>query len=123
MPGQLPAENGLYSLRVTGSGGLTFTNETNLTVDQKCVSMFVQTDKGIYKPGQTGTPVCLVFYEDLNLIEFDFHNAVMMRFIAYKSTLLPYSGNIEVSIMVGSINTLLFDREFMAFVCVISVGP
>ena len=54
MPNQLPREDGPYSLRVTGSGGLTFMDETTLIVDQKCVSVFIQTDKGMYKPGQTG---------------------------------------------------------------------
>ena len=53
MPNRLLDEDGPYSLRVTGSGGLTFRNETSLKVDQKCVSVFIQTDKGIYKPGQT----------------------------------------------------------------------
>ncbi|XP_062501619.1 CD109 antigen-like [Corticium candelabrum] len=76
MPNQLPREDGPYSLRVTGSGGLTFMDETTLIVDQKCVSVFIQTDKGMYKPGQT----------------------VLMRFIAYKPTLLPYTGTVEVSI-------------------------
>ncbi|XP_062500801.1 C3 and PZP-like alpha-2-macroglobulin domain-containing protein 8 [Corticium candelabrum] len=84
MPEQLPTENGEYSLVVAGSGGLTFRNETTLTVDQKCVSVFIQTDKGIYKPGQT----------------------VMMRFVAYKPTLLPYSGKIEVSISDSSKNLM-----------------
>ncbi|XP_062501514.1 C3 and PZP-like alpha-2-macroglobulin domain-containing protein 8 [Corticium candelabrum] len=76
MPNRLLDEDGPYSLRVTGSGGLTFRNETSLKVDQKCVSVFIQTDKGIYKPGQT----------------------ILMRFIAYKPTLLPYTGTVEVSI-------------------------
>ena len=56
MPNQLPLEDGPYSLRVIGSGahGLIFMDTTTLIVDQKCVSVFIQTDKGMYKPGQTG---------------------------------------------------------------------
>ncbi|XP_060581140.1 CD109 antigen-like isoform X3 [Ruditapes philippinarum] len=44
---------GSYKLHVTGSGGATFTNETTITFESKSISLFIQTDKAMYKPGQT----------------------------------------------------------------------
>uniref|UniRef100_A0A2M4B9C0 CD109 antigen n=2 Tax=Anopheles marajoara TaxID=58244 RepID=A0A2M4B9C0_9DIPT len=42
-----------YKLVAEGLSGLTFKNETNLQYQQKSFSVFVQTDKSIYKPGDT----------------------------------------------------------------------
>ncbi|KAK7085668.1 hypothetical protein SK128_025978, partial [Halocaridina rubra] len=42
---------GLYNLTVIGSGGLTFFNTTALEYVHKSYSVFIQTDKSIYKPG------------------------------------------------------------------------
>ena len=44
--------SGNYSLIVTGEGGISFRNQTVLTYEHKSYSVFVQTDKAIYKPGQ-----------------------------------------------------------------------
>ncbi|GIY59393.1 CD109 antigen [Caerostris extrusa] len=44
--------SGNYSLIVTGEGGMTFENQTVLTYEHKSYSVFIQTDKAIYKPGQ-----------------------------------------------------------------------
>jgi len=41
-------------LSVTGSGGLTFFNNASIETKTKTLSVFVQTDKAIYKPGQKG---------------------------------------------------------------------
>ena len=43
-------------LRVTGSGGLTFntTQTYGVFFNTKGFSIYVQTDKGVYKPSQTG---------------------------------------------------------------------
>lgn len=43
---------GNYSLKVSGSGGLTFENETELFYEHKSYSVFIQTDRAVYKPGQ-----------------------------------------------------------------------
>lgn len=45
---------GSYSLAVHGTHGLKFSNETDLYYQSKSVSIFIQTDKAMYKPGQTG---------------------------------------------------------------------
>nr|XP_018897644.1 PREDICTED: CD109 antigen-like isoform X2 [Bemisia tabaci] len=42
---------GLYNLTVQGSGGLSFENTTELEYVHKSYSVFIQTDKAIYKPG------------------------------------------------------------------------
>lgn len=44
--------SGNYSLIVTGEGGMKFRNQTVLTYESKSYSVFIQTDKAIYKPGQ-----------------------------------------------------------------------
>lgn len=44
--------SGNYKLIVRGRGELDFTNETALGYEPKSYSIFVQTDKAIYKPGQ-----------------------------------------------------------------------
>ena len=53
-------------LEVTGSGGLTF-NKTSrsITFNKKGFTIYVQTDKGIYKPGQTGKFRWNIFTSDI----------------------------------------------------------
>ncbi|XP_077503862.1 CD109 antigen-like isoform X3 [Amblyomma americanum] len=43
---------GKYKITAQGSGGLNFRNETDLTYEHKSYSVFTQTDKAVYKPGQ-----------------------------------------------------------------------
>ncbi|CAH1779847.1 unnamed protein product, partial [Owenia fusiformis] len=49
IPVPTSADEGAYTLTVTGSGGLTFTDSATLTLDPHSVSVFIQTDKAIYK--------------------------------------------------------------------------
>ena len=42
------------NIRVIGSGGLTFNETKSVNFDVKGLKIYIQTDKGIYKPGQTG---------------------------------------------------------------------
>lgn len=44
--------SGSYKVNVVGKGGLNFRNETSITYEAKSYSVFIQTDKAIYKPGQ-----------------------------------------------------------------------
>ncbi|PVD34971.1 hypothetical protein C0Q70_06252 [Pomacea canaliculata] len=56
-----------YELQVSGSGGLTFANKTTLAFSAKSKSIFVQTDKAMYKPGQTVNFRVFAAYPDLTL--------------------------------------------------------
>ncbi|XP_037051859.1 CD109 antigen-like [Bradysia coprophila] len=42
-----------YKLVAEGLSGATFKNESNLKIESKQVSIFIQTDKSIYKPGES----------------------------------------------------------------------
>lgn len=48
----LDLSNG-YKFVAEGISGLLFRNESNLKIESKNVSIFIQTDKAIYKPGET----------------------------------------------------------------------
>nr|ADA77518.1 thioester-containing protein-G [Azumapecten farreri] len=51
IPDMIPS--GTNQLTVEGSNGLTFSGKTNLHYASKGMSVFIQTDKAMYKPGQT----------------------------------------------------------------------
>ncbi|KAJ8042375.1 hypothetical protein HOLleu_13409 [Holothuria leucospilota] len=54
VPDTLPAPAGQYKLEITGlGGGLNFNETKYLQFDVTHFAIFVQTDKAIYKPGQT----------------------------------------------------------------------
>lgn len=42
-----------YAIKVQGEGGVTFSNYTTVDFNPKYSSIMIQTDKAIYKPGQT----------------------------------------------------------------------
>ena len=42
-----------YGIQVLGEGGTNFNNYTKVNFDSKYSSIMIQTDKAIYKPGQT----------------------------------------------------------------------
>ena len=39
---------------MTGNGGLKFKEKSYVKFEDKGFSIYIQTDKGVYKPGQTG---------------------------------------------------------------------
>ena len=44
-----------YYIKIKGTGGMEFENTTRgINYEEKSSSVLVQTDKAIYKPGQTG---------------------------------------------------------------------
>ncbi|KAI4464831.1 macroglobulin / complement [Holotrichia oblita] len=51
MIGELQPGN--YKLSVRGEGGIDFQSETNLVYARKSYAVFIQTDKSVYKPGNT----------------------------------------------------------------------
>lgn len=83
IPTPILATGTKLNLMVRGTGGLTFTNQTMVTVGKQ-FSLFVQTDKGAYRPGQT----------------------VRMRVVSILPTLQPYTGTLNVTIEDSSKNRL-----------------
>nr|BAE44110.1 thioester-containing protein [Tauphaedusa tau] len=63
IPQGLP--NAGYTLSVVGTGGLIFNNSTPLTFNSKELSLFIQSDKAIYKPGDTVDFRAFAVYADL----------------------------------------------------------
>ncbi|XP_071127944.1 CD109 antigen-like isoform X2 [Mytilus edulis] len=61
--------SGSYEIEVTGSGGLVFTNKTGLSYQSKGISIFIQTDKAMYKPGQTVHFRAFAMYPNLTVID------------------------------------------------------
>jgi len=65
-----------YLLTVVGRGGLDFEEATKVTTTSKTLSLFVQTDKAIYKPGQK----------------------VLYRVVSVNPDLKPFRGPVNVSV-------------------------
>ncbi|XP_071959471.1 CD109 antigen-like [Antedon mediterranea] len=53
--------DGIYTLEVLGLNGVKFTEEKILKFVSKGFSIYIQTDKSIYKPGQTSKGSGVVF--------------------------------------------------------------
>ncbi|KAK7473609.1 hypothetical protein BaRGS_00035156 [Batillaria attramentaria] len=66
---QIPADltYGRYELHVAGAGGLTFTDHTSVKFSNRSLSVFLQTDKAIYIPGQKVNFRALAVYPDLQV--------------------------------------------------------
>ena len=45
-----------FGIKIEGDGGQLFTNWSRVDFQAKSASILVQTDKAIYKPGQTSKP-------------------------------------------------------------------
>ena len=83
-----PSGTSRLHLTVAGTGGLTFSNSTYVNVGKR-FSIFVQTDKGVYRPGQT----------------------VRMRVLAVYPTLLAYTGLLDVAIEDKDKNRMAYWRN------------
>lgn len=70
-----------YAIKVQGEGGVTFSNYTTVDFNPKYSSIMIQTDKAIYKPGQTS-----MYSAPLNL-----NNSSIIRFGRLLTTLLSFS--------------------------------
>uniref|UniRef100_W4VRF5 Putative alpha-macroglobulin n=1 Tax=Corethrella appendiculata TaxID=1370023 RepID=W4VRF5_9DIPT len=90
---------GEYKLRVEGSydsalGGLAFANETKLTFSQRSMTIFVQTDKPVYKQGEVVRFRTIPITTDLkgfdNAVDvymIDPNNHIMRRWLSRQSNL------------------------------------
>ncbi|XP_069129864.1 CD109 antigen-like isoform X2 [Argopecten irradians] len=61
--------SGEYGMKVEGTGGLNFANWTQLKFDKKSASILVQTDRAMYKPGQTVRFRIFGMLPDLTLLD------------------------------------------------------
>ena len=52
IPDEVPENK--YTLFVSGRDGVKFNQSYSVSVSKKTLSLFIQTDKAMYKPGQTG---------------------------------------------------------------------
>lgn len=82
-------------MSVRGSGGLEFTNSTGLSYVHKSYSVLLQTDKAVYKPGDTVQFRCLALNKHLKpsvSAALDIHVTVCLeREIQIKSSSTPES--------------------------------
>ncbi|PIK40231.1 hypothetical protein BSL78_22928 [Apostichopus japonicus] len=86
IPDTLSYPTSQYQLEVSGSGGgVSFTDTDNLMFDVTHFAMFIQTDKAIYKPGQT----------------------VNFRIFGVHPGMLPYTGPFDVDVMDPDDNIIL----------------
>ena len=74
-----------YQIRIQGTGAMAFENTTQLSYETKSHSIFIQTDKAIYKPGQTSTysffPSLLPFVIPVFFIKKKIPYAHFLRYI------------------------------------------
>lgn len=72
---KLPVEdlvvNNNYKFTAEGISGIIFKNSTLLNVESKNCSLFIQTDKGIYKPGESIKFRVLVLDFNLKPVDLD----------------------------------------------------
>ncbi|ESN94945.1 hypothetical protein HELRODRAFT_180052 [Helobdella robusta] len=80
-----------YTFSVSASGGITFVNSSQLSVNRKVHSIFIQTDKVLYKPGQT----------------------ILFRVISITPDLKPYTDKVNITIYDTALNKIkkLVDQQ------------
>ncbi|XP_063414101.1 CD109 antigen-like isoform X2 [Mytilus trossulus] len=61
-----------YGLKIEGTGGQRFANWSKVSFQAKSTSILIQTDKAIYKPGQTIQFRILGVYPDLSIVKQTF---------------------------------------------------
>ncbi|KAK3607708.1 hypothetical protein CHS0354_016732 [Potamilus streckersoni] len=65
----LDIDSGTYEIHIEGKGAVSFKNYTSISYQPKSVSIFIQTDKAIYKPGQTVQFRVLAVNPDLKVVK------------------------------------------------------
>ena len=100
---------GSYKLKVQGTHGLMFTNETYLYYESKSVSIFIQTDRAIYKPGSIGirNKDIIMFSKNqfhvLTGISLEVFLIVHFRAFAIYPNMSIFSGSMDIVIYVSII--------------------
>lgn len=89
---ELPVEdlavNNIFKFTAEGVEGMIFKNFTILNVESKNCSVFIQSDKAIYKPGETIKFRILVL--DFNLKPFELEDIELKVFI----TVIEFNANL-----------------------------
>ncbi|XP_008065500.1 CD109 antigen [Carlito syrichta] len=102
----LNSADGLYELRVTGhaQGMLVFSNRTRLSFETKRVSVFIQTDKALYKPKQEVKFRVVTLFSDfkpyrtsLNILLKDPKSNLIQQWLSQQSDLGVVSKTFQLS--------------------------
>ena len=122
---QIPShlEQSSYTLVVTGTGGLKFSHSRSVNVKSKSLSIFIQTDKAVYKPGQTGEiSECkqirnnsAIYFLDY-ILECDFYNYVLFIY-------LRNSISSKIALPMSSLPTLQTTEVLKFMPKIVLVGP
>lgn len=118
IPETLPEET--YSLKIVGTGGLQFENKTDLNYNSKSHSVFIQTDKAIYKPGQTVhfrifgiTPDMKVVFDQMDVDVFDALGNKINQWDVTEKQLMENAGIFEAELPMSD-SPLLGDWKIQA---------
>ena len=55
--------DGSYKLSVNGSGGTSFSDARYIYFEEKGLTIYIQTDKAVYKPGQNGRLITTKYFD------------------------------------------------------------
>ena len=55
--------DGSYKLSVNGSGGTSFSEARYIYFEDKGFTIYIQTDKAVYKPGQNGRLITTKYFD------------------------------------------------------------
>ena len=56
-------QDGWYKLSVNGSGGTSFSEARYIYFEGKGFTIYIQTDKAVYKPGQNGRLITTKYFD------------------------------------------------------------
>jgi len=83
--GMVPSSSYSYQLSVNGTGGAKFSELRYIRFKEKGFTIYIQTDKAIYKPGQNGKNLLGYSNPDMKIISTRFFEYCAYSFLYYYS--------------------------------------